>query len=214
MKDHRVAEFLLVSILVICIIGVSGPSGAQDQTVTVSSSPGQVEKSPAPVNAPPFTNLAPGDAVLTVTGSALRPRASDITFASIGSGGGIYCTGTGTSFVVFNTPLNLPQGTLVKSLRMYFYDSDPSQVCYGVVTQYDLFGNFVHEWWATSPTGSVGAGYADSPAINHTIDNTQYSYLLNWVPVVYNSNMQLRALQLNYKPSPSASSKVAVIPLN
>lgn len=158
MKDQRVAGFLMVLVSVLSLIGVSGLVGAQAQTAAVSSNNGQVVKSPPPVHAPPPPNFAPGDAVLTGTGSALRPRASDINFTVIGSGSGIYCTGKGSSYVVFNTPLDLPQGTLVKSLRMYYYDADPFSSCNSYFTVYDLNGNFVTEWTAASPTGSVGVG--------------------------------------------------------
>jgi len=108
MKDQRVAGFLMVLVSVLSLIGVSGLVGAQAQTAAVSSNNGPVVKSPPPVHAPPPPNFAPGDAVLTGTGSALRPRASDINFTVTGSGSGIYCTGTGSSYVVFNTPLDLP----------------------------------------------------------------------------------------------------------
>ncbi len=146
MKDHRVGQVLVALAVVLLVIGLSGLSGAQAQTAAVSSREGPVAKAPAPVKAPSLANFAAGDAVLSVTGSALRPRASDITFAATGDGGGIYCTGTGGSHQVFNTPLDLPQGTLVKSLRMYFYDNDISAACYGFFTIYDLNGNFVSEW--------------------------------------------------------------------
>jgi hypothetical protein len=215
-KDRRVVQCLAVLAVVLLVIGVSGLSGAQAQTATVSSSQAPAVKAPAPVKAPAFPNAPAGTAYLTVTGSALKPRASDITFATVtGSSAAIYCTGTGTSYPVFNTPVHLPQGTVVNYLRMYFYDNDPAYYCTGYFSVYDLLGNVVQEWSASSPTGSVGTGLVDA-IINHTIDNTQYTYLLNWVPTnslsAPNSNLQLRSLQLNYAPPPSAN-KAVVIPL-
>jgi hypothetical protein len=203
----------MVLVLVLSLIGVFGLSGAQAQTVTVSPSKGQAVKAPAPVKAPAFPNAVSGDAVLTVTGSALRPRASDITFGATPSGGGIYRTSVATSLPVFNTPLDLPQGTVVKSVRMYFNNTDPSNVCYGVFTCYDLYGNWVAEWWATGAAGS-GLTFADSGPINHTIDYTQYTYLLNWVSWAATDAIQLLGLQLYYTPSPLAAPKAVVIPLN
>jgi hypothetical protein len=119
--------------------------------------------------------------------------------------------------VLFNTPVHLPQGTLVKSLRMYFRDVDPVHYCGGYFYVTDLLGLGVTYWSAYSPVGAVDLGHADSPAINHTIDNTQYVYMLAWRPSetdsAYGLDLQLRSLQLNYTPAPSAN-KTVVIPLN
>jgi hypothetical protein len=208
MKDRRVAGFFMVLALVIIIIGVAGPIGAKDQDPALSSSEGPVVGAPAAPKAPAVT-LAATDAVLSVTGSALRPRTSNTTFNVISSGGGIYAV-AGSSFEVFNTPVHLPKGAQVKSLRLYFYDADPSASCYAWFSVYNLNGDLVTEWSAMSPAGSVGAGFADSAAFNHTIDNTQYTYLLNWRPNLLGSNMQLRGLQLTFTPPPG---RAAVIPM-
>ena len=143
MKDRRVMQLLAALAVVLLVISVSGLSGAQAQTAAVSPSQAPAVKAPAPVTAPAFLNAAPGDAVLSVAGSLLKPIASDIAFNTriIPEGWeGLYCTGTGASFVCFNTPVDLPQGTVVKSLRMYFYDNDPVYFCVGFFTIYDLNG--------------------------------------------------------------------------
>jgi hypothetical protein len=198
----------MVSALVLIIIGVSGPIGAQDQAPAASSAKGPVASAPAAPKAAAVT-LAATDAIYNVTGSALRPRTSDTTFDVIASGGGIYAV-AGNANEVFNTPVHLPKGAQAKMLRMYFYDSDATHSCYAWFTVYGLNGNIVTEWSAVSSYGSVGDGYADSAAFNHTIDPTQYTYLLNWRPTVLGTNMQLRALQLTYTPPPG---RAAVIPM-
>lgn len=87
MKDQRVAGFLMVLVLVLSLIGVSGLSGAQAQTAAVSPSQAPAVKAPAPVTAPAFPNAAPGDAVMSVAGSLLKPTSSNVAFAVDMEGG-------------------------------------------------------------------------------------------------------------------------------
>jgi len=214
MKDRRVMQLLAALAVVLLVISVSGLSGAQAQTAAVSPSQAPAVKAPAPVTAPAFPNAAPGDAVMSVVGSLLKPTSSNVAFA-VSMEGGLYCAGN--VVVLFNTPVNLPQGTLVKSLRMYFYDVDPLHYCEGFFYWSNLNGSSGGYGVAYSPVGALGVGHADSDAINHTIDNTQYSYGLAWraseSDSAYGLDLQLRSLQLNYTPPPSAN-KTVVIPLN
>jgi hypothetical protein len=133
-------------------------------------------------------HLTPGPANWRVAGSALVPRDGAVTRGVSGSGGCGYVS-AGSTFTVWNTVPDLPDGLVVNTLRMYYNDTSASNSI-GWFTVYDLFGNIVQEW-SVSSTGNIGNSFSDSAAINHTIDHSVYSYLLNWRPNVVGSTMQL-----------------------
>lgn len=94
----------------------------------------------------------------------------------------------------------LPQGAVVETLRMYYNDTSASNSS-AWFTVYDLYGSIVEEW-SVSTTGSTGNGFNDSATIDHTVDYSTYSYLLNWRPVVTGSTMQLCGFRIFYTPPP------------
>ena len=134
-----------------------------------------------------------------ITGSALRPRESDVFYSVAGSGGCSYVT-SGDASTVWNAPVNLPQGSTVDTLRMYFYDTSGSDSS-AWFTVYDLYGSIVQEW-SVSTSGSGGNSFNDSAQINHTIDHSIYSYLVNWRPSVTGSTLQLCGFRIFYEPPP------------
>lgn len=135
-----------------------------------------------------------------VTGSALRPRVSGVTYDVYWTGGCSYATSDANR--VWNTPLHLPQGATVKYLRMYYRDTSASN-SYGWFTLYDLFGDLVSEW-SVGSDGNTGEGFRDSDPIDHTIDYQSYSYLLNWRPNDASSDMQLCGFRIFYQRPPTA----------
>jgi hypothetical protein len=135
---------------------------------------------------------------LRVSGSAMRPREDDVSYTVSGSGGCVYVT-AGDSSTVMNTAVtDLPQGANVDTLRMYFYDTSGSNSS-AWFTVYDLYGSIVNEW-PVSSSGSGGNSFSDSAQINHTIDYSVYSYLINWRPNVTGSTMQLCGFRIFYMP--------------
>ena len=132
-----------------------------------------------------------------VTGSALKPRENDVSYTVASQGGCTYVT-AGDNFTVWNIPVMLPQGTTVDTLRMYYSDTSGSNST-AWLTQYDLYGQIVNEW-NVSTAGNSGLGFNDSSAINHTVDYSVYSYMLNWRPVVTGSTMQLCGFRIFHNP--------------
>lgn len=130
----------------------------------------------------------PGFTSWRVSGGALKPRENDVSYGVSASGGCAYVT-AGDTFTVWNIEPNLPPGTRVDTLRMYYYDTSASSSS-AWFTIYDLYGAIVQEW-SVSTEGSSGHSFNDSAQINHTVDYSQYSYLLNWRPNVAGSAMQL-----------------------
>lgn len=134
-----------------------------------------------------------------IAGSALRPRENDVSYSIPGQGGCIYVT-SGDASTVWNTPVNLPQGSTIDTLRIYYNDTSGSNSG-AWFTIYDLYGNIVTES-AVSTSGNTGFGFNDSAQINHTIDYSVYSYLINWRPSVTGSTMQLCGFRIFYEPPP------------
>ena len=133
-----------------------------------------------------------------IAGSALRPRKAVVNFTINTSGGCIYAIDN--AFDVFNTPLWLPQGATIDTVRMYYYDTSGSNST-AWLTVYDLYGVIVEEW-SVSSSGNSGNGFNDTSLISHTVDYNLYSYLLNWRPVVAGSTMQLCGFRIFYEPPP------------
>jgi len=134
---------------------------------------------------------------LRVTGSVLRPRENDVDYAW-GAGGGCIYVKAGDDFTVWNTPIYLPQGATVTQLRMFVNDASTSN-CQGFFSVYDLWGDLVYEWSATSNTSS-GLSYWDAAIPDHIIDYETYSYVVNWRPQDTGADMQLCGFRLSYTP--------------
>ncbi len=132
---------------------------------------------------------------LRVPGSVLRPRSNTVSFTASGGGGCTYHTGGSTS-TVWNTYVYPPQGVTVNFVRMYFDDTSASDST-GWFTIYDLYGGIVQEW-AVSSTGSSGNFFNDTAAIDHVVDYSLYSYVVNWRPNVTGLEMQLCGFRIFY----------------
>jgi len=196
---HFVTLFFIVG-LVFAITGLAGPAMAQDETSSRVAADtgsdtegvpagGKIEEDIAP-NAPLST------AYLRVTGSVFKPRSSSVGWAPGAQGGSIYAI-SGSSGEVWNSPLYLPQGTLIQYVRMYYYDNSASN-CRGWFTIYDLYGDVVDEWGVSS--SGTGNSFDDTANINHTIDYGSYSYVLNWRPNQIGSTMMLHGFRVFYYP--------------
>ena len=199
---HSVTLFFMVG-LVFAITGLVSPTMAQDERSYVGTADtgsdtegvaaaGEIEEDIAP-NAPLPTRY------LRVTGSVFKPWDSSVGWAIGAQGGSIYAT-SGSSSVVWNSPLYLPQGTRIQKVRMYYYDNSAANNCSGWFTIYDLYGDVVDEWWVSS-SGTPGDDFDDTDAINHTIDYGSYSYVLNWRPNHLGSAMRLNGFRVFYYPS-------------
>jgi hypothetical protein len=131
---------------------------------------------------------------IRIAGSVLRPRGSEPTFSST-AGGCIYALTEG--WQVWNAPVYLPQGAMVTQMRFYFSDGSASADSWAWFTAYDYQG-FVEDEWGAPSFGSTGSGYVTIEDINHVIDYTQYSYVVNWRPVLAANNMKACGFRIWY----------------
>jgi len=199
MKAKHVVTLCCVFGLAMAVIGFVGTAMAESEMSSAGTGP--VPKGLAgPVVE--VEDMAPAaslpQAYLRVAGSVFRPRRSSTDWGDSASGGSVYAS-SGSSLTVFNTPVYLPQGSIVDYIRMYYYDASSSD-CYGWFTIYDLNGEIVDEWDAVS-SGTSGNGFSNSDPINHTINYGTYSYVLNWRPNQLGSTMMLHGFRIFYYPS-------------
>ncbi len=140
-----------------------------------------------------------------IPGVSFHPHNSIVGYSAFADFG-IFATSNPE--IGFSAPLDLPQGAVVNTVRMFFIDINPSVNCTGAFVIHDFAGSSFY--WNVSSYGSPSLAFSDINNINHTIDYNKYAYSLNWVPHVADSSMVLVGFQIFYTPPPS---KAAVIPL-
>lgn len=132
---------------------------------------------------------------LHVAGSTLRPRNSISTWASSGDGGCIYATAN--PGIVYNLDLQLPMGARIDYLRIYYYDTSASD-SNAWVTIYNDSGGLT-DITSVSSSGTSGYGTNLSAYIGHVVNNSDYSYVLNWRPNVDGNTNRLCGLRVAYR---------------
>ncbi|RME09101.1 MAG: hypothetical protein D6802_12930 [Ardenticatenia bacterium] len=131
-----------------------------------------------------------------VAGLVFRPRVSSVGYSR--SGGCIYHS-SGSTAEVFNANLNLPYGSTIQGVRLYYNDTSTLNST-AWVTKYDLYGDIAQEWSVAS-NGESGSGFTTT-YFTDTVDYESYSYVLNWRPVESGSTMQLCGMRVFYTPPP------------
>jgi hypothetical protein len=217
MNKQRFSAFLIGTVLTVFLVSLNRFSLAQEEgnEATQSSAP-MIQRAPTRQTEEPAApseeiglNAAPTLSSIRVAGSALRPGNSTVGWPRSGGGGCIYAS-EGSANIVWNTPVYLPRGSTVDHLRMY-YDNTTVEDCTGWFTVYNQNGDLVIERSMNS-VGTGGHGFADTSTIDHTIDYSQYSYVLNWRPNHAGIKMQLCGFRIFYTP-PAIRRTTVVIPL-
>ncbi len=171
------------------------PSGTIDQEVPDWDS--LMTGPQADVN-DPLAPLEPewsGFFYINAAGSTLKPRDSGQDWGNSGSGGCIYANTLGSE--VMNLHLDIPTGSRIDYLRLFFYDTSAS-TSNAWVTTYDGASGFT-DLTSVSSTGNTGYGTSLSAYVGHIVDNNDYSYVLNWRPNVTGNTMMLCGLRVAYR---------------
>ena len=220
MKTQRVLRFVLVVALVIGVIGYVASVVAQTAPNTRAATievPPPPTKPDRPFTPPQVPAVKAGTAAaLTysqyrVSGTALRPNYSVVQYDYLGMGGGcIYATSNPGE--PFSAQIHLPQGAVIYSLIMRYYRLDTSYNCTGYLRIYNLYGQLVTQYPIF--TGDfIGWEWGLPTSLNHTVDNNNYTYMMEWVPNSLNSSMSLASFEVYIQDPPAATAKSAVIPL-
>jgi len=131
-----------------------------------------------------------------VAGSALRPRDSSVEWNSTGDGGCVYNNGGSTS-VIFNINMDIPDDVLIEYLRIYYYDTSAAN-SYAWITTYDDAGGYTDVVNVASDA-DTGYGTMLSDQIAHVVSLIDDSYVLNWRPYDTGSTMALCGLRVAYR---------------
>lgn len=198
---------LILAFLMLTLAGgasqAQGPGGGDPPALCSSSDPipegAQVlspPDQPAGVDAVDDEPSQSYNASVRISGSALKPRESNVEWTGVGGAGGRIYASSGSSSAVFCFPVYLPQGATIRYFRMYYNDQNASRNCSAWFTVYDLYGVVVDEWGVSS-TGT-GKTYATTSQLSHEIDYSSYSYVVNWRPYELGSDMQVCGFRIYY----------------
>jgi hypothetical protein len=109
-----------------------------------------------------------------------------------------YSTAANPESIIMNLNLQLPQGSRIDYLRIFYYDKSPAIDSSAWITIYDGLGS-ISDLTTINSSGSAGFGTTLSPYVGHIVDNLTYSYVLNWRPEQLGSNMQLCGFRVAYR---------------
>lgn len=126
-------------------------------------------------------------------GSVFRPRDSSTGWDYQGNG----CISARGGNDLFTIHLEIPTGSQIEWLRIFYYDTSSAN-SQAWVTTYNAQGALTDLTTVTS-TGTSGYGTALSPQIFHVVDNLNNAYVLNWTPGTTGSSMRLCGLRVAYR---------------
>jgi hypothetical protein len=162
-----------------------------------------------PIGLPPDDNpatrsvVAPNAPLLTfryyqVSGATLRGRNSTTGYAYDGVGCSHVTAGTGTGRIL-NTEMPLPDGAIIKYLRVYYRDTNAANGVEGYITRYQPgvgAADLVHT--GSSDAFAGGYGFVVSSEITETVNNNLYAYTLIGWPDDANFANQICGLRVAY----------------
>lgn len=155
-------------------------------------------------------SLAPGlvDAVFTyytVSGPELQPRTT--TNVQVYNANGCVYMSTGTSTgLLTGTGLHIPDGSIIKFIRLYYNDTNASFGVDGFLTRYAP-GTSTSDLASAGSTAAFSGGYGFivSNEITHTVNNSIYGYMLYGWPDTNASSLQVCGIRVAYyAPNPTA----------
>jgi hypothetical protein len=128
-----------------------------------------------------------------VAGSTFHTRQSTSTWAYGGSGC-VYRTNGTQPFVLF---LDLPDGSRIDYLRVYYNDSDAVNGFAGII-RYNGLGTF-EDLVSVYSDGNSGYGTQLSSFVGHVVDNYEWAYTVFWNPNTNSSTVQMCSLRVAYR---------------
>lgn len=188
----RSARTLLTRTLFCVALATAGALAvAQEGTAITERAP-----APPPPSVEPVARNAGSQALsyLSVAGNSMRPRSS-VAYTT-GSPGCTYFPGA-TDFLTAN--LRLPDGAVMKSLRLEFIDSNPAGTVRGVIVKYSMNGGGFTELGLVQSVD--GGTVADGAAIEDIVDNASFAYTFH-ADAATGATNQICGLRVAYYPPP------------
>jgi hypothetical protein len=130
-----------------------------------------------------------------VSGATLVARSSSDSYTYDALG----CVHVGSNGLVLNTDMQIPVGSEIKYLRVYYDDKNNPGFITGYISKYPPSGSAMDVAAVSSPgSGTPGPGFVVSARITQTVDYENYPYLLIGRPSVANSNLRICGLRVAY----------------
>jgi hypothetical protein len=154
------------------------------------------ENAPTGGSGPRATNLTFSYAM--VSGATLRGRSSTTTFA-YNAQGCTYLTAGVSTGLILNTELNIPDGSIIKYLRVIYNDTSATGYVRGFLTRYTP-GQATNDLVSAASTAAFagGDGFVVSAEITETVNNANYAYTLIGWPSDPSSALQICGLRIAY----------------
>lgn len=133
-----------------------------------------------------------------VAGATLRGRSSTTSYQYVSEGCTYVTSGTGAGRIL-NTELTLPDGAVIKYLRVYYKDTSSTGGVKGYITRYQPGqGTTDLVWVGSAVSYNGGYGFTVSSEITETVNNASYVYtLIGWPDEATNAN-QICGLRVAY----------------
>lgn len=211
-----VACFLFISLIVVSVTLAQQPEPSTELGAVETASDRTVAyDSATPAGLPPDENPLAGSAqdlnalqvfeYYQVSGATLRGRNSDTGYVYDGVGCSHVTAGTGAGRIL-NTELPLPDGSVIKYLRVYYRDTNAANGVEGYITRYQPgvgTADLVHTGSSDAFVG--GYGFVVSSEITETVENATYAYTLIGWPDDANVANQICGLRVALYAPTSAS---------
>ncbi|HPH95048.1 MAG TPA: hypothetical protein PKW33_02225 [Anaerolineaceae bacterium] len=141
-----------------------------------------------------------GLSYVMISGATLQPRQESAKKVYL-SAGCAYLDATSET-TVLNDELHLPEGSVIKFLRVYYFDNVATASIFASITTYEPTLAAIDLTYVESASASVGFGYNISPEITATVQNGDNAYtVLAWPqhPVM---NLRICGVRVAYYPPP------------
>lgn len=145
-----------------------------------------------------------------VSGTLFQPRKSASTY-DYSSNGCVFQTG-GTDFR-FQAHLLVPEGSIVKYVRIYFLDTAAQDMTVWL-TEYNDGTSNTDVTSVSSSGNAAGARTVLSPLITHTVDLANFAYVLSWGTGVLGSANQICGVRVAYYAPPIFGTFLPIIQKN
>ncbi len=197
-----IAAILSTGLLSAALAANPGAAPTEPQATVPTNSPPAIntDASPAPdadVNIPGSPNQQ--FSYYTVSGATMRGRSStsETAYHSLGCA---YVTSA--SDLILNSDLPLPDGSLIKFLRVYYHDTNAANGVRALITRYQPGVAGTDLTSATSTAAFVGGyGTSLSPELNELVDGDKYAYtVIGWPDEASSSNRICGARVAYYGP--------------
>jgi hypothetical protein len=148
----------------------------------------------------PFHPMAPDVtySYFFVSGPELQPRTSTNTQVYSSSGCVYMSTGASTGLLT-GAGLHIPNGSVIKFLTLYYNDTHSSNGVDAFLTRYAP-GSNTSDIISTGSTNAEASGYSlvTSAEITHTVNNTNYAYMVYGWPDIASSQLQVCGIRVAY----------------